>query len=171
MMDENEQMQIFDMWITEHRGLFFKVVRSFAFNPHDQDDLFQEISTQVFHSIPKFNGDSKASTWIYRVALYSAMRWSVKERRHKKNQESIEERHYALRQNVENQNTQLDWLYEQIAKLNEVDRSLTLMMIDGHSYREISNALGISESHVGVRLNRIKKRLTEQSRLVKANGI
>ena len=99
------------------------------------------------------------------------MRWSVKERRHKKNQESIEERHYALRQNVENQNTQLDWLYEQIAKLNEVDRSLTLMMIDGHSYREISNALGISESHVGVRLNRIKKRLTEQSRLVKANGI
>lgn len=83
-MDENEQMQIFDMWITEHRGLFFKVVRSFAFNPHDQDDLFQEISTQVFHSIRKFNGDSKASTWIYRVALYSAMRWSGKERRHKK---------------------------------------------------------------------------------------
>ena len=42
MMDENEQMQIFDMWIIEHRGLFFKVVRSFAFNPHDQEDLFQE---------------------------------------------------------------------------------------------------------------------------------
>ncbi|MDA7622868.1 ECF-type sigma factor [Verrucomicrobia bacterium] len=89
----------------------------------------------------------------------------------KKNHESIEEQDYVLRQNAENQNAQLDGLYEQVAKLNEVERSLKLMMIDGYSYREISNVLGISESHVGVRLNRIKRRLTEQSRLVKVNGI
>jgi RNA polymerase sigma-70 factor, ECF subfamily len=170
-MNETEQMQIFDEWLTEHRGVFFKVVRSFAFNSHDQDDLFQEISTQVFHSILKFNGDSKVSTWIYRVALYSAMRWSKKERRHQKHHESIEERDYALRPNSGNQNAQLDWLYEQIAKLNEVDRSLTLMMIDGYSYAEISKALGITESLVGVRLNRIKKRFTEQSKTIKENGI
>ncbi|WP_309024514.1 sigma factor-like helix-turn-helix DNA-binding protein [Pelagicoccus sp. SDUM812002] len=55
----------------------------------------------------------------------------------------------------------LNWLYERIAELNEVDRSLTLLMLDGFSYREISEVLGYAESNVGVKLTRIRKRLTE----------
>jgi RNA polymerase sigma-70 factor (ECF subfamily) len=57
----------------------------------------------------------------------------------------------------------LDWLYDQIAKLNETDRSITLLMLDGFSYKEMSSILGISETYVGVKINRIKKHLTEQS--------
>lgn len=170
-MNVNEQQRIFESWLKEHRGLCFKVVRAFAFNPHDQEDLFQEIATQVFHSIRKFRGDSKVSTWIYRVALYAAMGWSKKERKYRDQHETLSEHETVLRQNVKTLHPRLEWLYDQISKLNEVDRSLTLMMIDGYSYREIADTLGLTESNVGVRLNRIKKGLTEQSNLEENYGI
>mgnify|MGYP002630500182 FL=1 len=68
-------------------------------------------------------------------------------------------------------NPQLEWLYEQISQLDEIDRSLTLMMLDGFSYREIGDAMGISQTHVGVKLNRIKKRLTDLSTKEDKHGI
>ena len=57
----------------------------------------------------------------------------------------------------------LDWLYNQIAQLNEIDRSLTLLLLDGYSYKEMAEIIGISESNVGVKINRIKKSLTNKS--------
>jgi RNA polymerase sigma-70 factor (ECF subfamily) len=68
-MHELEQKQIFDDWLQRHKGILFKIVRAYAFNAYDQDDLFQEIALQLWRSIPEFRGESKASTWIYRVAL------------------------------------------------------------------------------------------------------
>ena len=170
-MKPNEQQRIFEEWLTQHRGLLFKVLRAYAFTPHDQDDLFQEITTQLWNSVPKYRGDSAVTTWIYRVALYCAMAWSKKERRHRENHQSItaDDRPLLQRANVEN--PQLDWLYEQIAQLDEIDRSLTLLMLDGFSYREIGETMGISQSYVGVKLNRIKKRLTEQSTKEDTHGI
>jgi len=170
-MEANEQQRIFDDWLAEHRGLFFKVVRAYAFNPHDQEDLFQEISTQVWNSVPKFRGDSKVTTWIYRVALYSAMAWSKKERKHRDQHQTINGQEHTLLQPSKTRNARLDWLYDQISRLDEVDRSLTLMMLDGYSYKEISATLGITESNVGVKLNRIKKRLTEQSNAEVQHGV
>lgn len=169
-MKVEEQQRILEDWLTEHRGLFFKIVRAYAFKTHDQDDLFQEIVTQVFHSIPKFRGDSKVTTWVYRIALYSAMSWSKKERRHRDNHQAIEDHQNALLQASKSRNPRLDWLYDQIAQLEKVDRSLTLMMLDGYSYKEISTTLGLSESNVGVKLNRIKKRLVENSNKELKNG-
>jgi RNA polymerase sigma-70 factor (ECF subfamily) len=170
-MEANEQQRIFDDWLAEHRGLFFKVVRAYAFNPHDQEDLFQEIATQVWNSVPKFRGDSKVTTWIYRVALYSAMAWSKKERKHRDQHQTINGHEHTLLQPSKIKNSRLDWLYDQISRLDEVDRSLTLMMLDGYSYKEISATLGITESNVGVKLNRIKKRLTEKSNVEVHYGI
>lgn len=170
-METDEQQRIFDEWLGEHRGLFFKVVRAYAFNPHDQEDLFQEIATQVWHSVPKFRGDSKVTTWIYRVALYSAMAWSKKERRHRDQHQTINGHEHTMLQASRAKNPRLDWLYDQISRLDEVDRSLTLMMLDGYSYKEISATLGITESNVGVKLNRIKKRLTEQSNAEVPHGV
>lgn len=160
-MDESEQQRIFDQWLREHRGLFFKVVRSYAFNPHDQDDLFQEIAKKVWNSIPKFRGDSKPSTWIYRVALYAAIAWSKKEKKHRDHYKAINEREHVLEKVAEPIDERLDWLYDQLARFDEIDRSLVLMFLDGYSYSEISTTVGISESNVGVKLNRIKKQLSE----------
>ena len=162
-MNTGEQQRVFGEWLDQHSGLFFKVVRAYAFNPHDQEDLFQEIATQVWNSVPKFRGDSAVTTWIYRVALYSAIAWSKKERRHRDTHRTIDGHDYTLLQAAENNDPRLDWLYQQIAQLDEIDRSLTLLMLDGFSYKEIGATLGITQSHVGVKLNRIKKRLTQQS--------
>lgn len=162
-MKTEEQERIFDEWLDLHRGLLFKVIRAYAFNAHDREDLFQEIATQVWNSIPKFRGDSAVTTWIYRVALYSAIAWSKKEKRHRQNDRAIKGDGSPLLQASEMKNPRLDWLYERISQLDEIDRSLTLLMLDGFSYREIGATLGITESNVGVKLNRIKKRLAEQS--------
>ena len=160
-MHISEQERIFDKWLELHRGLFFKVVRAYAHNSQDQEDLFQEIVAQVWNSVPKFRGDCAVTTWIYRVALYSAIGWSKKERRHRENHRSIKGDNSRLLQVSEVKNPRIDWLYEQIAELDEIDRSLTLLMLDGFSYKEIAFTLGITESNVGVKLNRIKKRLAE----------
>ena len=162
-MKTSEQQRIFDEWLDQHIGVFFKVVRAYAFNPHDQEDLFQEVATQVWNSVPKFRGDSATTTWIYRVALYSAMAWSKTERRHRDKHHAFDVHDFKLLQISKIEDPRLDWLYEQISQLDEVDRSLTLLMLDGFSYKEIGATLGITENHVGVKLNRIKKRLTEQS--------
>ena len=170
-MKPDEQQKIFEDWLTLHRGLLFKVVRAYAFTGHDQEDLFQEITTQVWNSIPSYRGDSAVTTWIYRVALYSAMAWSKKERRHRERHQSITSDDRPLLQHANVNNQKLDWLYEQIAQLDEIDRSLTLLMLDGFSYREIGETMGISQNYVGVKLTRIKKRLTEQSTKEDTHGI
>jgi RNA polymerase sigma-70 factor (ECF subfamily) len=169
-MKTNERERIFDEWLEQHKGLFFKVIRAYAFNPQDQEDLFQEIATQVWNSIPKFRGESAVTTWIYRVALYSAIAWSKKERQHREKKRTYKGSNSPLLKASEDKNPRLDWLYEQILKLDEIDRSLTLLMLDGLSYKEISETLGITESNVGVKLNRIKKRFTEQSHKELNNG-
>jgi len=171
MMDESKQKRIFNEWLNKHKGLFFKVVRAYAFNPHDQDDLFQEISVQVWHSIPNFRGDSGVATWIYRVALYSAIAWTRREKKHRDGKQPLTEAEHALIETAKFKDSRLEWLYEQIAQLNEIDRSLTLLLLDGFSYKEMAAILGISESNVGVKINRIKKYLIQKSMEIVNHGV
>jgi RNA polymerase sigma-70 factor (ECF subfamily) len=161
-MDEGEQKEIFDSWLHEHKGILFKIIRAYAFMPHDQDDLFQDISLQLWQSIPDFRGESKASTWIYRVALYSASSWVRKEKRRPQTQ-PLAEMEQTLIMAEQPRNDRLDWLYEQIAQLNPIDRAVCLLMLDGFSYKEIADLLGISESNVGVKIHRIKQHLVRES--------
>ncbi|MEO2017779.1 MAG: RNA polymerase sigma factor [Fuerstiella sp.] len=154
------QKQIFTEWTHQHRGLLFKLVRAYAFNATDRDDLFQEISIQLYNSIPKYRGDSSAPTWIYRVALYAAIAWSKRERKHSRKEHLAGDEHTLIQAN-QAQDPRLDWLYDQVARLNEIDRSLTLLLLDGFSYLEMADILGISESNVGVKIHRIKQHLTQ----------
>jgi len=162
-MDEHTQKQTFDGWLGRHRGLLFKVVRAYAFTPPDQDDLFQEIITQVWCSIPRFRAESSETTWLYRVALNTALAWSRKERRNRDRTHALNSEAQVLLPQSRPTHPRLDWLYEQIVQLDHVDRSLTLLLLDGFSYREMAETLGISESHVGVKLNRIKAQLIIKS--------
>ena len=161
-MEAIEQKRIFDRWLNEHKGIFFKIVRAYAFTPDDQDDLFQEISLQVWKSIPDFRGESKASTWIYRVALYSAYVWVRSEKKRPKTTPLLNvERTLVMKDQVED--GRITWLYNQIGQLEPIDRSVCLLMLDGYKYREIADLLGISESSVGVKIHRIKKLLFQKS--------
>ncbi|TWT85628.1 ECF RNA polymerase sigma factor SigE [Posidoniimonas polymericola] len=160
-MHDREREERLNDWLNRHEGLLVKVARSFTRTSHDQDDLIQEISFQLWKSIPGYQPRVAESTWVYRVAFYTAINWSRKER-------SREERVRELRDKPPpNERSgppdqRLEWLYDQIARMEPIDRSLTLLVLDGRSYREMSETLGISESNVGVRINRLKKRLTNQ---------
>jgi len=171
-MNEQEQRQIFDGWLRGHKGILFKIVRAYAFNPHDQDDLFQEMSLQLWKSIPDFRGEAKASTWIYRVALYAAIAWVRREKKQPDTQSMVglEQKDAAktglaqtLTVNTQPSDPQLDWLYEQIAQLDPIDRSICLLMLEGFSYKEMAGLIGISESNVGVKIHRIKQYLVRKS--------
>jgi len=169
-MLESEQKRIFGAWLAEHKGIFFKIVRSFAFTPYDQDDLFQEISLQVWQSIPDYRGESKPSTWIYRVALYTASTW-VRGEKKRPPTEPIGSVEHTLTLKSQPRDEQLDWLYDQIAQLEPIDRSICLLILEGFSYKETADLLGISESHVGVKIHRIKKQLRRQSEEEPQHGI
>jgi RNA polymerase sigma-70 factor (ECF subfamily) len=162
-MQKGEQQRVFDGWLSNHQGLFFKVVRAYAFTPQDQEDLFQEIATQVWRSIPGFRGNAAVTTWIYRVALNAAIAWTQKERKHRAGKQGLDGVEPAFLHASPAVDPRVEWLYEQIRQLNEVDRSLTLLLLDGFSYKEMAAMLGITENYVGVKINRIKAHLTGKS--------
>ncbi|MDQ8203532.1 RNA polymerase sigma factor [Pelagicoccus sp. SDUM812003] len=170
-MTFKRQKRIFDDWLDEHSAVIFKVVRAYAFSPHDRDDLFQVVVLEIWRSIPKFEGKSKETTWLYRISLYAALAWSRKEKRAKERISEANGTAGVYLQANDKPNRRVDWLYERIAKLEAVDRSLTLLMLDGYSYREISDIVGLTESSVGARLSRIRKKLTEQLEKEDGNGL
>lgn len=165
-MIEQQQNEVFNDWLKNHKAILFKVVRAYGFDLEDQEDLFQEIAVQVWRSVPKFRNDCAVTTWMYRIALNTALKWSSKQRKHQEGREDIAHTAHILTEQSELKDERLDWLYEQIARLDKVDRSLCLLLLDGFSYKEMSKIVGISESYVGVRINRIKKHLTQQSEKV-----
>lgn len=158
-MNQEQQEYIFDDWLGRHRGILSKVARSFAADGHDRDDLLQEIGLQVWRSIPSYREEVSVTTWMYRVAFYTAISWSRKEQTRKRPSHTLQGEPPAREPPTD---PRVDWLYAKIAELEPIDRSLALLLLDGFSYRDMSATLGISESNVGVRINRIKKRLTDQ---------
>ena len=162
-MTKNEQKQIFEGWLDQYKALVFKVVKAYALSPMDQNDLFQEITIQLWHSIPTFRQESSVSTWIYRIALNTAIKWIRKEQKHSLS-EPLENVEFVLNDSGAKVDERLEWLYEEIHQLDEIDRSLILLLLDGFSYKEMSGILGITESNVGVKINRIKKHLITKSK-------
>lgn len=160
-MTEKEQLEILEDWLRLHKGIIFKVVR--AYSQVDHDDLFQEIIIQVWNSIPTFRQESSVSTWLYRIALNTAIKWTKREKKHS-NAEPLDNFQHLIQESRIQMDEQLAWLYREIYQLDEIDRSVTLLLLDGFSYREMSLMLGISESNVGVKINRIKKQLTAKSK-------
>jgi RNA polymerase sigma-70 factor (ECF subfamily) len=144
-----------------------KVVRGCATAPQDQDDLFQDVLLQVWSSIPAFRGEAKETTWIYRVAFNTALAWRRGERRRRERHETflkLDASPRAQPSPVDSLPEQeiVERLYAAIRQLPKVDGSLALMHLDGLSYQEMAEVLGISENYVGVKLNRIRKQLAEQ---------
>jgi RNA polymerase sigma-70 factor (ECF subfamily) len=155
-MNRDEHNRIFCQWVERYGGILRKTARAFAPNG-DQDDLHQELLIAVWTALPAFRGEASESTFIYRVAHNYALTW-VRTRR---NRERTLER-YQLERPVAKTEHPVDVLYEEIRKLPELDRALVLLYLDEVSYHDMAKVLGISESNIGVRINRVKKKLAEQ---------
>ena len=160
-MTDGERNTIFGKWIEAHKAILFKVARAYGSTHSDREDLFQEIALQVWHSVDAFRGDCAVTTWIYRVALNTALTWSRREGKHDRGRQDFEAS-TALLTAPAAHDPRLEWIYQRIAELDEVNRSLALLMLDGFSYRDMSQILGLSESNVGVKINRIKAALAAQ---------
>jgi RNA polymerase sigma-70 factor, ECF subfamily len=161
-MERNRQQAVFDEWLQLHQGLVGRILRAYAFSPHDREDLLQEIALQLWRSIPLFRGEARVTTWIYRVALRAALGWSQRERARRSSAEPLPEPGQVLAQPSAETDPRLDWIYARIARLEPVDRSLILLHLDGLSQREIAETLGIREGNVGVKLGRIKKSMSNE---------
>jgi RNA polymerase sigma-70 factor (ECF subfamily) len=163
--------RIFQGWLEAHKAILFKVARAYGATHSDREDLFQEIALQVWHSVEAWRGDCKASTWIYRVALNTALTWRRREHKHGQGRQDIEEAAALLVAPFSNQDPRLEWIYQRIAELDEASRALTLLMLDGFSYQEMAQILGLSESNVGVKINRIKTALAARLAKEEQDGL
>lgn len=143
-----------------------KVVRSFAPDVADQDDLLQDVLINLWSSIVSFRGDSKETTWIYRVSFQTAMVWKRGERRRRKHQsiyqKYIDEKKSQFDERPTRDDELVEQLYSAIRQLPKVEASIAIMHLDGLSYRDIAMVLGITENHVGVKLTRIRAELTKR---------
>ena len=157
---DGERDRIFTSWLADHKGILFKVVHAYAFEHADRQDLFQEVAVQLWRSVDAFRGDSSVPTWMYRVALNTAIAWTRKQDRHQRGKQPLEDLLTTAPAN--GLDPRVEWLYQQIAQLKDVDRSVALLMLDGFSYKEIADVVGITESNVGVKINRIKAALVSK---------
>ena len=156
-----EKHQEFSALIKENQGLIIKISRLYTNTLEDEEDLFQEIVLQLWRSYDTFKGDSKISTWMYRVALNTAITLFRKKNRSPKTND-IEE--YQFRDSADEhyeKQEQISLLYKVIKMLPKVERAIVMMYLDDLPYRDISENLGITEVNARVKMNRLKKTLKE----------
>lgn len=165
MLDENLE-SLFKSWLTEYRGAVLKVARAYTFTSEDCQDLVQEILLQVWQSLPQFQGRASPSTWFYRVALNTALGWNRKERRRRLRQQPILDMENLPVAGLDSaqqavQCEVVERLSVAVRQLPATDAALVLLFLDGLSYRQMAEVLGISESNVGVKLSRAKNALSK----------
>lgn len=142
-----------------------KLCRVYAGDAEAQRDLYQDILVALWRSFPSFDGAAKASTWLYRVALNTAL--SHKRKQDVRDDATLDASHPVwddgLPRPDEDMQRQesIDRLYAAIDRLDDVDKALVMMYLDERSYREMADVLGISENYVGVKLHRIKTQLAD----------
>jgi RNA polymerase sigma factor (sigma-70 family) len=150
--------------IRNNQNLIYKICYSYCYNPDLRKDLEQEILLQLWRSFNKFDGRVKISTWMYRIALNTAISFLRNDKKFENQKLSIDEAIISLTSNeyeVE-QDENVALLYEFINMLNELDKALILLYLDNFKHKEISAVLGISESNVATKMHRIKNNLKEQ---------
>jgi len=143
-----------------NQNIAHKICRLYTTNKNDHNDLFQEITIQLWKNYPKFRGDAKFSTWMYRVALNTAISLYRKSTRSVKTND-ISDVVYKIK-SVEYDDTeelQLKALYKAIHNLNDIDKALIFLYLEDKPYKEISITLGISSVNARVKMNRAKEKL------------
>ena len=146
--------------IEQHKGIIFKVTRSYCKSEFDREDLAQEILAQIWRSLDTYNNDLKMSTWLYRVALNVAISFYRKDKSAAYKHTEIEDKLLTYNMDEEAENKQsLIKLYEFIHELNDIDKAVLLMYLEGENQAEIAANLNITISNVSTKISRIKQKL------------
>ena len=148
--------------IKENEGIIYKVTRIYSNNTEDQNDSYQEIVHQLWKSYNSFKGNSKISTWMYRIALNTAISNLKKEKR-RGSQVSIDNLLLSQMNEVDTvMEERITILYAHIKELSIVERGIILLHLEGKNYDEIATITGFTNTNIGTRLARIKQKLKTQ---------
>ena len=149
----------FESQIRDHQALIYKVCRMYAYSTEDRQDLFQEIVIHLWKSYPNFKGLSKFSTWMYRVAINTAITIL---RRKKDFITSYEPEHLPhVADEKSSDDEQWNQLQEAIARLNEIEKAIVMLYMEDRSYDEMEDILGIPQGNLRVKMSRIKDKLRQ----------
>lgn len=158
----NNKASIFTELVEKNQGIVHKVCRIYTDDKDSHDDLFQEIILQLWRSYDSFKGDSKFSTWMYRVSLNTAI--TLIRKKSKYSETDFNEAQFI---NIKSDDKdefleeRITLLYAAIRLLNDVERALVLLFLEDLPYKDIAETLGISEVNARVKMNRVKIKLKE----------
>ncbi len=156
---ENQKQQFVSL-IEQNRSLIYKFCYMYANSMDTPQDLFQEVVINLWKGYPEFRGESKIQTWIYRIALNTCVTFLRKSGKKPQTQPLTEDLHiYA----DITESDPIKELYKMINKLNAIEKAIVLLYLEERSYDEIAQIIGITKSNVGVRINRIKEKLSQMT--------
>lgn len=163
-MNKIDKSDTFLSVIQSNKGIIYKVAYSYCHNVEDRKDLVQEIIIQVWKSFDRYDDNFKYSTWIYRISLNVAISFYRKENSRKKKSIPLGDGIIHLPDNYgfEDKETDLGILQQMISQLKDLDKALMLLYLEERSHKEISQIIGISETNVATKINRIKNSLKQK---------
>jgi RNA polymerase sigma factor (sigma-70 family) len=160
-MTDNKLKEEFLDIFEQNIGIIIKISRGYTSIAQDREDLINDIALELWKSFKSFNGNAKISTWIYRVALNTSMNY----KRGKKNDSMFFSLNDFKKDDTfpwlieQDNSSDIEVLYQCINELNEINKAIILLYLDGNSHDEISEITGISKTNVGTRICRIKEQI------------
>ncbi|MFW5687650.1 MAG: RNA polymerase sigma factor [Bacteroidota bacterium] len=154
-MHEND----FIRTIETHRGIIFKVCKMYCPQDDDCKDLYQDIVAQLWKAWSGFRGDSKISTWIYRIALNTAISGFRKQKRNPLTNSVDTEELNIAQEDTRRKKEDLELLHMAIGELSEIEKGMIMLYLDDVSYEEIASIMGITQNNVRVKMLRIREKL------------
>ncbi|MBE9047747.1 sigma-70 family RNA polymerase sigma factor [Pleurocapsales cyanobacterium LEGE 10410] len=162
MSQKEQREEEFINLVNESQGIIHKVCRMYCDDEIHRKDLFQEIVLQLWKSYPSFRGDSKFSSWMYRVALNVAIQDFRKEKKRKYLfLESVDFREPSINPDTEINDERIAALYKAIAQLDKIERAIMILHLDEVTNEEIADIVGITQNYVRVKMTRIRRKLAE----------
>lgn len=155
--------------LEQHKRIIFKVCNSYCKDPESRKDLTQEIVIQLWKSFKKYDSQYKVTTWMYRIALNVAISFYRREKKHTLTS-SITESAFAFSDDSTSSHdteSNIAQLHHFIDQLDELHKALMILYLDNNSYKDISEVLGITETNVATKINRIKQKLKQQFETIK----
>jgi RNA polymerase sigma factor (sigma-70 family) len=146
--------------VRNNQGIIHKVCSIYCDNEEDRNDLVQEILAQLWKSFPSFRNESKFTTWMYRVALNTAIT-SFKKYKRQPDRTPLSNQNFQIADEIISSETEdhIRLLREAVSKLTGIEKSIILLYLENKSYEDIAEITGITQNYVRVKMNRIKKKL------------
>ncbi len=159
-MNNEDIRDLFVKEISDNKGVIHKVCNIYCHNSEEKKDLMQEITLQLWKSFPNFKEKSKFSTWMYRIALNTAVT-NIRKSKRSPLWETLSDKQEEVieKEEMPNLDESINKLYKAIAKLNEIEKGIILLYLEKKTYAEIGEIMGLSEKNISVKIVRVKQKL------------